>query len=624
MATKRQVVSANLSSLMGADPAKTTRNKVQTAAPTAPMPEWLKSMSKEARQKYFEENPNSMYNPNRDPKAPAPEQEGAPASKPAAPPAGGGHGKTLAKHVNEKNVKSVASSIKKHSASGAQAAVKLLDGQTKVGAVAAAKKLRSDAALDDNDKGALFKTMALVGGAAAAVTGAVGAALMAPAILTNPDMAHEALEDVGNAIKNAPQEAMTKFSGLAKTVGDSVSGFIERKSPEISTKATEIGDWAEKSLGADNVQALRDFAGKAKAAPGQVADWAGLKGLSDNISKSWDEHVAPRVAAGAAAAGKVVDDVSKSVNDTVQQVKDRIDPSGGVDRVAPKGDYDAATQRVQNDPTLRDEYGKGVLEREAPKPEYDNPDNRADLDRKLDQSDNITRNAGRNHPMSDEDYAKKIGEATKDAPGYNDKDVPVRVKGPGEIIQEKLAPVTEGVKNAAQSVKDAAGRGADAVQRDYNELKDAGSKAAEGLKDYGQKSLDALNRGVEDIKRDGGKALDDAKNFYNKLTAPSEGPSVADKAQGLVDGVKKGAGDVVDGLKKSAGDLDSQIKQASKEGSEKALQTVKDVGQKVYDQGKKELEDNWDTAQKRTSAWGEGAKKGVSDLMLKYGLKRVE
>lgn len=548
------LVEANLRSLSGVE-----RPSTVTAAPAAAMPDWLKKMGRKGQQRYFAANPNSRYNPNR-------------AARPAAPgapkAAAGGHGSKIAQHINAKNTSAVSGHVRKGAAAGAAAASHVLDDATKQGAVGAAQKIQQGEPLDANDKKSLFKT-ALVGatGAALSAGALVGSALLAPVLLTDPNMVHGTLGHITDALKNHTDGALDNFNAIAHKVTDAAGEYMGKAGHFVTEKSGEAAERAEKLLGPETVQKLKELksSGAAAAGAGAAAAGGALKDMHDKAGALYDQHIQPHLdkIGGAAkdAANTVKDkaetglshvkhavrDAKEAINPTPpasnEQVNDAINKSGGE-----KPDYDKVTQKNTADPKLMDN--------DAPDQAARHPNQQP-------------------HGMSDEDYRRKIGEATKDAPGYSDKAPTVTTKGPTDIIKEKVG----------QAVDDAKKAGSDAL--------DSGSKALNDVTDAAKTAHDHVK-----------KAASDAINHIHKK-----------------------ATDAINDAQSQGQSLDSQIKQGSKEIGDKALQGVKDAGGKVADTVKKAgdlVQEDYEDLKNKGKAGIEGVKKGVSDFLLDKGLKKVD
>lgn len=509
-----------------------TRTNTTTAAPAAAMPDWLKRMGRKGQQRYFAANPNSRYNPNR---VARPSQAPAPG---AAPKAASGHGAMIAKHITPKNVGAVSSTVRKNASAGAAAATHVLDDETKKGAVGALQKIQDNQPLDGNDKRSLFKT-ALVGAAGAAAAGAtlVGSVLLAPVLMSDPNMVHGTLNHIIDSVKNSG--ASQNFSDAAEKITGAAGEYIGKAGHFVSENSKDAAARAEKLLGPDTIQKLKEMKSSAGGAVDDATKWAksGLDQVGKSAHDLYDSHIHPHLEKLSGAAK----DAGDAVKNAADQVKDKVDT--GVSNVKHVV-RDAKEAISPTAPATNEQTREAIDKSGGEKPDYDKVTQKNTADPKLMDSeapDNVQRHGGANHPMSDADYTKKIGDATKDAPGYNDKTPAVTTKGPVDVVTDAAKAAHDHVKKAASdaithlhkqatdAINDATSTGegvgkklgdaVDNAQKTAGQMnsdlktasKELGDKAWEGIKDAGNKVADTVNEGYEDLKNKGSAAAQGVK-----------------------------------------------------------------------------------------------------------------
>lgn len=664
MATKHQITNKNLSSLRGTSSLSKPKKPV-TAAAVAQEPEWLKRMSRQRRESYFNSNPNSKYNPNR------------PSNH---------TGEMVAKHAaNSNNIRGLGKAISSNAHHGAAAAVKTMSGEDKRDAMAGAQALQKGGEPDVKQKRGLWKTAMYTGAGAAGAAGLVGGALMAPSILHDPEHASEVLNHVGNSIKEAGQGAFNKFSDLAGHVSNSVGQHFHNAADKISAGASRLADHVKNHIPQEYVDSVKNAGKAAGDKVGEGVDWAksGLHHLSQTADNAWEQNVAPHVAAGAKAAGDAYDSAKhtvgdaadkagKAIGDAADSVKkgasDLADKAGktageavdsvkkGASDLADKAGkaagnaYDSAKSGANE---LADKAGKAASET------YDSAKSAVgDAAKKAGSAISEGVDKARSAvglPTSDEKTVENINESLKDAPkptgdvgkdvgAAADKQVTQQIKD--QLGTPKTAPTGDATKDVndhiTKQMNDQIGKPSAPtgdVNKDIADLNDRQGKQAtdEINKQLGPADQDFTRnapkfnvKGPGDIAKEGldsaGKAVNDAYDRGSKALG-DDWAELKGMGKSAVDGV----GDAYNSAKNTISDaIDNGTKTVNQMGDDAksnlggTWDAIKNGAGKAYDNAKNELSDNYDTATKRVDSLSEGAKKSLSDLALRYGLKRVD
>lgn len=249
-----------------------------TAAPQ--MPDWLKNMSDERREAYFEKNPNSKYNPNRKGSAKKVEEKKSSDKKKDK----------QTREVNEKTLKQTSEVIKKNEKTAGKIAASTVDKKTQKSAMSAAKTINSGKEPNAKGKSALMKT-ALVGATAAVVLGGVAAGGMAAGV--SPMMvvsmggpiAMQASDYLVSAIGAAGELATSSFEGLSSVASSAMGEFMEKAASTGDFLKNATGDAYNASMEQANklMNSARE-AGSSAVAAGGAAVSAVRKSISNGVS----------------------------------------------------------------------------------------------------------------------------------------------------------------------------------------------------------------------------------------------------------------------------------------------------------------------------------------------------